>query len=267
MQATNISNDIWVTILSYLKDATPYPVNPDQFIAIMKMSFVNKTLINLISSNTFWILYNSNEYAPAKYNIYNCNLNFCQIMHKIIALKTIENIQKVSKSIFTSDTCNRFYIVNHYNASYTHKYNLSNKEIVNSHAILNNKCESYLKCHTLVESVYCILFTGRSGTNYDGWRTNYDGWRTRFCIKKNNQFSCNDKFTTLSDFYDNAIDLNTYDLNATLHDNYIWLTTYTIETHNINFYAINVMTSVKYLISRVENPYHSSYYPSCYFTK
>jgi len=265
MQATNISNDIWVTILSYLKDTTAYPVNPDQFIAIMKMSFVNKTLRNLISSNTFWILYNSNEYAPAKYNIYNCNLNFCQIMHKIIALKTIENIEKVCKSIFTSDMCNIFYIVNRYN-TYTHKYNLSNKEIVNSHAILNNKCEKFYICYKLVENDYCILFSGMT-------QKNHNARDTRFYIKKNNIYSCNDKFTTLSDFYDNATDLyadfnqDKHDINATLHDNYIWLTTYTIETNNINFYAINVMTSVKYLISRLENPYHIRYYPSCYFTK
>jgi len=267
MQPTNISNDIWVTILSYLKDETTYPVNPDQFIAIMKMSFVNKTLRNIITSNTFWILYNSNEYAPANYNIYNCNINFCQIMHKIIALKTEENITNLCDSIYTPsrNIGNILNMVYRHNAPMPCKYNLSNKEIVNSHAILNNKCESSidLRCYNLVENDYCILFKGISEKNGNMQSTS-------FFIKKPNQFSCNDKFTTLSDFYDNATDLysdpnqRSYNRNATLHDNYIWLTTNTVGTDDINFYAINVMTNVKYLVTKIKDSYG---YISYYFDK
>ena len=264
MQPTNISNDTWMTVLSYLKDTTSYPVNPDQFIAIMKMSFVNKTLRNIITTNSFWILYNNDEYKLAKYNIYDCNLNFCHIMHKMIFLKTHENIKNLCSDIYfpKRNMGTVLNIVYQYNTINYYKYNLYNKEIVNSHAILNNKCKSY-KCCKLVENDYCILFKGISEKNGNMQSTS-------FFIKKPNQFSCNDKFTTLSDFYDNATDLysdpnqRSYNRNATLHDNYIWLTTNTVGTDDINFYAINVMTNVKYLVTKIKDSYG---YISYYFDK
>ena len=263
MQAVNISNDTWVTILSYLKDETTYPVNPDQFIAIMKMSFVNKSLRNIITANSFWILYNSNEYASAKYNIYDCNENFCQIMHKITSLKTHENIDKLSKSPYIQpiNMGNAFYMVYYPNLFRSYKYNISNKEIVNSHAILNNKYEyvNDSKCSYLVENDYCILFTEKIVANHKEKIT-------RFYIKKSNQFSCNDKCNTISDFYDNAINLYN-DGNATLHDNYIWLTTCNECTGDINFYAINVMTNVTYLIAQIKDLFRSRKYSICYFAK
>jgi len=277
MQPSNISNDIWVTILSYLKDSSNAymePVNPDQFIAIMKMSFVNKSLRNLISSNAFWILYNSTEYSSAKYNIYDCNLIFCQIMHKITVLKTYENIQNLcdTKYITSINMGNIFLMVHAYSTLKPHKYILSNKEIVNSYPILNNKFESSfdLICYDLVENEYCILFTGIIGANNDSQIT-------RFYIKKEDQLSFNDKFNTLSDLYENAIDLysdlsqTSYDHNATLHNNYIYLVIHTFGMDDINFYAINIMTNVKYLINQVKNTYPSGYitcrFTTCRFTK
>ena len=91
-----ISIDTWATILYYFRDINGEPTSPNQLIAIMTMSFVNKSLRNLITSNMFWILYNSIEYEPSKYNIYDCNKTICQIIHKIRTFKKLSDVDSYS---------------------------------------------------------------------------------------------------------------------------------------------------------------------------
>jgi len=218
-------------------------------------------------------LYNSTEYSSANYNIYDCNENFCRVMHKIIVLKTYENIEKFCDGPYypARNMGNIFLMVDYHNILEAYKYTISNKEIVNSHAILNKKFVSFgdPRCYDLVENEYCILFIG----------VNNDGQRTSFYIKKHTQFSCNDKFNTLTDLYDNAIDLfgdlctfyniKPNDVNAILHDNYIWLTNHIMISDDmiINYYAINVTTNVKYLITQTKDVYYANKQSLHYFTK
>jgi len=125
-----ISNDTWMTVLSYLKDIDSIPVKPDQFIAIMKMSFVTKSLRNIIITNNFWILYNSNEYEFSKYNIYDCNSNFCSILYKINKLEAGSMIN-LNKQIYNNRT-NIFGTKREYGYIKDVKHDISNMEIIPS---------------------------------------------------------------------------------------------------------------------------------------
>ena len=266
-----ISIDIWSTILSYLKYTDIESANTNQLIAIMKMSFVNKSLRNLITFNSFWVLYNSIEYKDAEYDIYNCNEIFCRIVHKIRILKTQKNIRNLCSHGYVPSTsvigCT-FGIICRFDQWSLGKFELSNEEIVPTYVVCNKKFRAIddLQCSRLVENKYCILFQGIK-----------DGHKTNFYIKKNMISCC--IFNNVVDLYNNACDLCTdfqcdndnnyrnndnnyvshfdYETGAVLHNNYIWTTKKISMADNINhvkinFYAQNVMTNIKYLIHQIE---------------
>jgi len=293
---TSISNDIWSTVLSYLKDITTEPVKPDQLIAIMKMSFVNKSLRYLITSNSFWVLYNSIEYESAKYNIYDWNENFCRIISKI-RLPIPENIIYMDNSKYYDKSsifglrCKMGYIKD--------RFNISNKEIVHSNPLYKHNIyliDNSIKIQVTYENEYCMLCEMYTSIK------DY----TKFIIKKNKQFICGcllhedcalcEIYNTVNlknfivdkekqvvcDIINDSLDAsnNKYNLytnyiyndpengnliqtchniDAVLHDNYIWLTTKInmnslIKYTTTNFYAQNIMTDVKYLIHQIEEP-------------
>ena len=282
----NISTDTWVTVLFYLSDTFTDPVNPDQLIAVMKMSFVNKNLRNIITSNSFWVLYNSIEYESAKYNIYDCNENFCRIIYKIRSIDT-GNILYGDHSIKSTDSgyisygdhpkydkCSIFGLICRFNYRMG-RFNILNKEIVPTHQHFDKFLPGLeLKAQAMYENEYCTLYE-----IYDR------GNMTNFIIKKGDDLKhdnlndssdlSSEKDYLFSDIIHNDPKcgtslLNYHNADAVLHDNYIWLTTKLrmdsfIKLTITNFYAQNVITNVKYLIHEiVERPCDFS---NCSFIK
>ena len=287
-----ISIDTWATILSYFKDTDIESVKPNQFIAIMTMSFINKSLRNLITSNTFWILYNNNGYKSAKYNIYNCNLNFCHTFHKLRKIKSDENITEyhapfnLNRNIFSVG----LYCEKKTNGV-TYRYDISN--------ILETIAQSYTMAsshpqinYTLTENDYCILFQVSSfGENeitfyiknnslilYDHALKDF----ADFCELNNIHSIHNNLKKNIGNFkyFVNQPDFIQYPENdVVLYDNYIWsfakrqkdvLQEESIEINKnnknniINFYAHNVMTNITYLIHQIEELDYE--YLTCCFT-
>ena len=238
----NISNDTWATILSYLKEIWVVecvtqrendPVNPEQFIAIMKMSFVNKSLRNMITSNIFWILYNSIEYESAKYNIYDCNENFCRIISKIRIFNEIKDIEATCNYVYNSYK-HIFGIMRWCSGHYIKKCNISSKEIVSTHSSNSEyKIDKKYKCNkkykVLSQNEYCTLVKGIGyGNNYYITKPNktYDGKCDNFYISV--VFNGCDLLTYSFEkglHIDTREIVNFRDVDAILHDNYIWFTT------------------------------------------
>jgi len=263
------SIDTWATILSYFQDTDIEPVNPDQFISIMKMSFVNKSLRNLIITNSFWVLYNSIEYQSVKYNIYEWNCNFCRIVSKIRTLKTINNMEKGYEDNRNAISIRLWYNPNWHTFSIHDRASIyeSTEHIVSA---------IFHRFYTWIENEYCVIF------QICGTANNFFLY-----MKKQSFVSCNYKLKDFADFcevYDNENDLlkninqfkyfqNSDDIihlsdNIILHDNYIWslakrqkavlreesteISMHFNTNYIIKFYAYNVMTNIKYLVNKIE---------------
>jgi len=292
MELVNFSFDLWMTTLSYFKDTNSETVNPTQLIAIMKMSFVSKGFRNLITSNDFWVLYNSDEYKSAKYNIYDCNENFCRIIHKIMALKTKQNIIDSGQDILyveggccittsggikdNSETYDKIEYddkgkminidnlkIMCYNGQKNVKFNISNNEIVYTYAKSINR-------NILAENDYCIILGFKYGEHVN--------------IIKKPIINIPKSYDNACDIFNNSIRGNCYKLDekihhyyqidVVLHDNYIWLTTktYFSDYMIINFYSINVITTATYLIYEIKQIYdvgtrYNNQCDRCFFKK
>ena len=267
LQEDIISIDMWVTILSYLKDNDGDPVNPDQFIAIMKMGFVNKSLMNMTTSNMFWVLYNNIEYNSVKYNIYEWNCNFCRMLNKTRKLKTIKDMK-----IWKYDDIEDSIFIRLYHNREWHTFNICNGvNIYKNVEVMSQLNQRYV----FIETEYCILFEITSiGSFYLKKQPfvthNYklkdfvdfcDSYNDRSDLLKNiDQFK----------YFKNRTDIICHpDNNSRLYDNYIWTTE--ISMHNdinyIKFYAQNVITNIKYLLNEIEIKSYSfnNDFFKCYF--
>jgi len=281
-----ISIDIWSTILSYLsylKDIDNESVNPDQLIAIMKMSFVNKSLRDLITSNHFWILYNSIEYESAKYNIYEWNINFCRILRKLKTLKNIENMWDIK--IWNSDIKNLQKDSSNYMSIILFwNYVWKNFTIYNEPSIVDNikriGTPIFNNIYVCIENEYCTLFkilfdTGKSCTFYIKKQSfESHNYKLEDFVDFCDSYNPNDLLKNIDQFkyFENRTDIiNWLYRDVMLHDNYLWFTE--ISMHNdinytIKFYAYNVMTSIKYLINEIEISDETIIkHLRCYFSK
>jgi len=233
-KSANVSNDIWITILSYLKDIDYEPVSPNNLIIIMKMSLINKSLRNLITSNNFWILYNDNKYKTTKYNIYNCNEKFCRILNKINTFK----IHKTFHSNYTYGINERTIISKiqkFYNKQFT-KF-IGHTGII--FPIINIQIDS--ECNVTCNENKCtfkIIYFGQKD-------------QITACRKLHELCHIHDN---ISDSYVDLQNIFNYcGSNEIQHNNFIWFTIGTINDFNmtINFYAQNVMTNIRYLIHQI----------------
>ena len=267
-----VSIDTWSTILSYLKNTDIEPANTDQLVAIIKMSFVNKSLRDLIASNHFWILYNSIEYESAKYNIYEWNCNFCRILSKIKSLKTIKDMNETKNFISLTDHIfiHLLYLGDWYNFNIRNKASIFDSMVYIDSAIFNR---SYACC----ENEYCVLF--QTFVN-DYCNLTFYMKKQSLVLYKLKEFAdfCdlynnNDLLKNISQFkyFENRTDIINFSGNIImLHDNYIWSTEismYFNTNYIIKFYAYNVMTNIKYLVNEIEIIRSPSNYLECYFSK
>jgi len=266
---SSISIDTWATILSYLKEIhinecltqkENNSVNPDQLIAIMKMSFVNKTLRNLISSNTFWILYNSIEYGTVKYNIYDCNEKFCKILYKIKKLQTVKNMMKGDYNYYRPNML----MIRLINNQDFYRFDILEKENPYPHSEYIRSA-TYEICYKLTENDHYILFKA-----YDYVEDGH-----AFYMKKSPSISYNNALQEFADFCDYCLTLIGFidleimnqfkyfqhrndiiyssNVRIIIFNNYLLFTETIKDTKcKIKFYAQNVMTNVKYLIHQME---------------
>ena len=264
-----ISIETWATILSYLKDINNKPVNPDQLVAIMKMSFVNKNFRNLIMSNNFWILYNSIEYESVKYNIYNWNENFCRMIYKIKTLKGLHDTSFLVKSHYQQNLYDAIFNIKYFD----HNRNVYTFDIFNKEDIKSDLyCYVHLFGHryyTLMKNDYCILFqvifSNAKGATY--CMKNKQTEKTpNYMIKEFanfcNIYDENELFNNINQFkyFQNNDELSGIihydDPSTTLYNNYIWsvIQSNTCNNENkvINFYAQNVITNAKYIVHQIE---------------
>ena len=251
--------DIWMIILSQLKDTNLTPNDPVNFITIMKMSLINNSFKAKITDNAFWKLHNSIDYESANYNIYDCNINFCRIIHNVHTIQAqTMNYSIDVKNEFSFDGNNIYKFVNLHEKQFT-KYILQEKAIMPNNLLIGsiNFVFNNIKCYGILENSHCILFKALYWNEHP----------ISFVIKKQEQMSITDKLTDLLNQYDNEYDSHKNLSNARsyyrgndeiLHDNYLFYVGNEVKRINSLFYIIisfnakNITTGTKYLIHEIK---------------